>query len=510
MSWNSASASITPDMAQNQITQPARTSGAYSPPCNSAKEDPNLLLGRIAIHYKVLSRDRVKNALKAWQAVADHQEFGDFLITENYLTAMTLSKLLQAQDVYLQLRRGSQATVTKSLKFRPALTPEPSSKPAGFVPATVKPAVTPEIAAETQIQTKQPDLLQYGPGVTLCNLLQQAIELNASDLHVHSGACLRIRLNGEIRDATPAVLTAQECESLISSVLNKSQRKCLEEEFQVDFAYEIPGIGRFRANAYQQRRGIDAVFRTIKPVPPTLTELGLPEDLQQYTKLHQGLVLFTGPAGCGKSSTMAAMVNLINESRTDHILTIEDPVEYVHTSKSCSINQREAGLHTESFAKALRAALREDPDVIVIGELRDLETISLALTAAETGHLVMGTLHTSNAIRTVNRLLGVFPPDQQGQIRMMLSESLKTVISQRLVQRADGRGRIAALEIMINNQATGNLIRENRTFQIKSIMQTGGAQGQLLLDASLADLLKNRVITKEEAIRHADEPDKFK
>ena len=283
----------------------------------------------------------------------------------------------------------------------------------------------------------------------------------------------------------------------------------MAEKFQIDFAYEIPGIGRFRANAYQQRRGTDAVFRIIKPKPPTLAELGLSNDLESFTKFHQGLVLFTGPAGCGKSSTMAAMINIINEQRAEHILTVEDPIEYVFGSGLSSINQREAGVHTESFAKALRAALREDPDVIVIGELRDLETISLALTAAETGHLVFATLHTANAMSTVNRLLVVFPPGQQAQVRMMLSESLKVVISQRLAFRADGSGRAVALEVMVNNMAIGNLIRENRTFQIKSAMQSGKAQGQLLLDASLAKLLKDNVITREEAIRHANEPESF-
>ncbi len=512
------STSVTSGEALNQETRPTKIRGV-DPASNQRDNDLNLLLGRIVIHYKVLSRDKVKNALSTWQAVAGQQDFGDFLVAENYLDATTLSKLIHARDSYLQQQPEPQAPVTRASESRLTVAPgapvmngqehEPASKPVKVVPPVIKHVATQETAAEQPDQPKEPDLLTYGPDVTLWNLLQQAIELNASDLHVHSGATLRVRLDGKIRDATSAVLTPQECERLIESVLSKQQRKCLKENFQIDFAYEIPGVGRFRANAYRQRRGVDAVFRTIKPKPPTLAELGLPKDLQRYTEMHQGLVLFTGPAGCGKSSTLAAMVNLINESRTDHILTIEDPVEYVHPSKSCSVNQREAGIHTDSFSKALRAALREDPDVIVIGELRDLETISLALTAAETGHLVMGTLHTSNAIRTVNRLLGVFPPDQQAQIRMMLSESLKVVISQRLIHRADGRGRVAALEVMINNQAIGNLIRENRTFQIKSIMQTGGAQGQQLLDASLAKLLKNNVITKEEAIRHAEEPDNF-
>ncbi|MGB5661612.1 type IV pilus twitching motility protein PilT, partial [Eudoraea sp.] len=342
------------------------------------------------------------------------------------------------------------------------------------------------------------------------NLLQQAIEQNASDLHVHSGAMLRLRVGGKFCDATPDVLSSGECEKLIMEILSESQLKQLKEKFQIDFAYEIQGVGRFRANIYKQQRGYDAVFRAIKPSPPTFAELGLPKEFEQYTEFHQGLLLFTGPAGCGKSSTMAAMANLINKRRADHILTIEDPIEYVHNSDSCNVTQREVGAQTESFPKALRAALREDPDVIVIGELRDLETISLAITAAETGHLVMATLHTSNAIRTINRLLGVFPPDQICQIRRMLSESLKVVFCQRLVQRADDRGQVAAFEVMINNNAVANLIRENRTFQITSILQTGRAQGQRLLDASLTQLMKDKVITKKEAIRHAEQPESFK
>lgn len=352
--------------------------------------------------------------------------------------------------------------------------------------------------------------LNYGPDVTIQNLLQQAIERNASDLHVHSGAVLRIRVGGKFCDATTAVLSSQECERLITGMLSEVHLEQLKEKFQVDFAYEIPGIGRFRANIYKQQRGYDAVFRAIKPKPPTLEDLGLPKEFEKYTEFHQGLMLFTGPAGCGKSSTMAAMADLINKRRSDHILTIEDPIEYVHESDSCNVTQREVGAQTASFPTALRAALREDPDVIVIGELRDLETISLAITAAETGHLVMATLHTSNAIRTINRLLGVFPPDQICQIRRMLSESLKVVISQRLVERADSRGQVAALEVMVNNNAVANLIRENRTYQIKSILQTGRAQGQRLLDASLTQLMKDKIITKKEAIKHAEEPENFK
>lgn len=334
------------------------------------------------------------------------------------------------------------------------------------------------------------------------------MRLGASDLHVHSQAPLRLRLHGELRDAGPE-LDAAQARDLILGILDEGQRALLEERQQLDFSYAIEGVGRFRSNAYEQQRGLDAVFRTIPFEPPTLADLGLPEDLERVIDFHQGIVLFTGPAGCGKSSTMAAMVRKINEDRPDHILTVEDPIEYVHTSQRCVVNQREVGPHTESFARALRAALREDPDIIAIGELRDLETISLALTAAETGHLVLGTLHTSSAIRTINRLLGVFPPDQQNQIRTMVSESLRAVVSQRLVPKTDGSGRVAALEVLMNTRAVGNLIREQKTFQIQSQMQTGGARGMRLLDNSLQELVQTGVIAREVAHANAEDRKRF-
>ncbi|MCW8926054.1 MAG: type IV pilus twitching motility protein PilT [Xanthomonadales bacterium] len=516
-------------LASNQLSSAVKAA-PHEPVAK--QEDPGILLGRIAVYAGVLSVDKVKNALTAWQAEPGGQDFGSFLVAENYLGQETLAKLVNTRDKYLQQQGAvngdaeikpvkppvadTEAAVTTQPAREPGPPPGNVAKPQSPTPADnpvqdVKPdfrTMTPE--KKEHDEEVQPDRLHYGPGVTLQDLLQQTMELNASDLHVHSGASLRVRLNGDICDGTSTVLEPEECETLIKDILNEQQLKRLEEEHQVDFAYDIPGVGRFRANAYKQRRGIDAVFRTIKPKPPTLAELGLPEDLERFTDYHQGLMLFTGPASCGKTSTMAAMVDLINKRRSDHILTIEDPIEFVHTSATCNVTQREAGLHTDSYLKALRAALREDPDIIVIGELRDLETISLALTAAETGHLVMGTLHTSNAIRTVNRLLSVFPIDQQAQIRIMMSETLKVVISQRLANRADGKGRVAALEVLINNSAVGNLIRESRTHQIKSFMQTGAAQGQRLLDSSLAKLLKARVITMREAMKHADEPDYFK
>jgi twitching motility protein PilT len=402
----------------------------------------------------------------------------------------------------------TEKAVAPGLSSRPAqsseplriIDPEPAPRPSSFT----------ERRPVTEVSKSKSGLLDYASDTSLKDLLQQAMERGASDLHVHSGAVLRIRVAGNFVDATADILDSQVCKGLITGILSETQIKRLHDKLQIDFAYEIPGVGRFRANVYKQQRGLDAVFRTIKPAPPTLAELGLPREFEKFTEFHQGLMLFTGPAGCGKSSTMAAMVDLINTRRPDHILTIEDPIEYVHASKSCNVTQREVGAQTVSFPTALRAALREDPDVIVIGELRDLETISLAITAAETGHLVMATLHTSNAIRTINRLLSVFPPDQMCQVSRMLSESLKVVISQRLVQRADNSGQVAALEVMVNNNAVANLIRENRTHQIKSILQTGRAKGQRLLDASLSQLMKERVITSKEALRHAEEPEGLK
>jgi twitching motility protein PilT len=292
---------------------------------------------------------------------------------------------------------------------------------------------------------------------------------------------------------------------MVAAALTPEQRQILGRQGELDFCFDLPGVGRFRANAYRQQRGLDAVFRTIPDKPPTLEELGLPEDLKKYTDYHQGMVLITGPAGCGKSATLAALLNHINENRNDHILTVEDPIEIIHSSKKCLVNQRHAGHHTSSFARGLRSALREDPDIIVIGELRDLETISLAMTAAETGHFVLATLHTSNAVRTVNRMIGAFPSNEQDQVRAMLSESLRAVLSQRLVPTADGQRRVPALELLVINRAIGNLIRDEKTVQIRSSMQTGKAHGMYLLEQSLNDFVAAGTITREIALELAEE-----
>jgi twitching motility protein PilT len=332
------------------------------------------------------------------------------------------------------------------------------------------------------------------------------VESGASDIHVHSGAPLKLRMHQQLYDHGSQALTQKEAEALVLGCLDPEERALFEERGELDFCYELRGVGRFRANVYRQLRGTDAALRFIPLQPPSLDDLGLPSTLARFTSYHQGMVLLTGPTSCGKSSTMAALVNLINEERAEHILTIEDPIEYLHNSNRCLVNQRSVQRHTESFARALRAALREDPDVIVIGELRDRETISLAMSAAETGHFVLATLHTDNAVRTINRMIGAFPPDQQDQVRTMLSESLKAVISQRLVPRLDESGLAPALEIMVVNRAVGNLIREQKTVQIRSILQTGSVHGMCLLDNSLAEMVAAGTISREQAHQICEDP----
>jgi twitching motility protein PilT len=333
--------------------------------------------------------------------------------------------------------------------------------------------------------------------------------MRASDVHIHSGAPMQVRVGGVLKELKMGQFTSDEVQALIREGLDPEQARQLDENLDLDAALVMPGLGRFRCSFYKQQRGFDAVFRPIPPDPPTLGQLGLPASLSKLADFHQGLVLFTGPAGSGKSSTLAAIVEMLNSSRKDHIITVEDPIEYVFSKKSCVVNQRQAGKHTRSFANALRAALREDPDIIVIGELRDLETIQLAITAAETGHLVLGTLHTNNAIRTINRVLDVFPPKQQSQIRAMVSESLRAIVSQRLIPTADGARRLPAIEVLYVKPAISNLIREEKTFQIRSVMQTGKSEGMTLLDDSILDLVKTGQVTKEVARRFAEDPKRF-
>ncbi|MBI5938711.1 MAG: type IV pilus twitching motility protein PilT [Betaproteobacteria bacterium] len=337
----------------------------------------------------------------------------------------------------------------------------------------------------------------------ISDLLTFVVKNKASDLHLSAGLPPMIRVHGDIRRINLPAMDNNEVRAMIYDIMSDGQRKAYEEHLETDFSFELPGVARFRVNAFNQHRGAGAVFRTIPSKVLTLEELSAPEIFKDISNQPRGIVLVTGPTGSGKSTTLAGMVDYINDNMFGHILTIEDPIEFVHQSKKCLINQREVGPHTLGFDEALRSALREDPDVILVGEMRDLETIRLALTAAETGHLVFGTLHTSSAAKTVDRIVDVFPAAEKDMVRAMLSESLKAVISQSLLKKKDGSGRVAAHEIMIGTPAIRNLIRENKIAQMYSSIQTGQAVGMQTLDQCLSDLVKRNLVAAEEARPYA-------
>jgi twitching motility protein PilT len=462
-----------------------------------ASGQEELLFGRLALHYKLITAGQLEEVHGLHALAGGRRQLPEMLIEMGYLTQHQVDQLLVVQRDYLQKRRARTAAAT------PAAADAPVAGDATV--ATVAPAAA--AAAPAEVDPAAPPSPDGASGQRrLDALLALAVERGASDIHIHSGAPVGVRLVGRLEDLDAQPVTPAAAARMIEEALDDDQRGRLARNGQVDFAYTLPGRARFRANAYRQQRGVDAVFRSIPSQPPTLLSLGLPESLARLADFHQGMVLITGPSGCGKSATMAALISIINQTRADHIVTVEDPIEYIHPSRKGIVNQRQVGPHTASFGRALRAALREDPDVVAIGELRDLETISLAVTAAETGHLVLGTLHTNSAVRTINRMLGVFPPNLQSQMRTMISESLRAVVSQRLLARADGCGRVAALEVLILTKAGANLIRENKTFQIRSILQTGAAHGMVQLDASLAELVRSGVVTREEALLQAEDP----
>ncbi|PXX94800.1 type IV pilus twitching motility protein PilT [Halomonas sp. LBP4] len=332
----------------------------------------------------------------------------------------------------------------------------------------------------------------------ITELLAFSAKQNASDLHLSAGLPPMIRVDGDIRRLNVPAMEDREVRKLIYDIMADRQRRDYEEFFETDFSFEVPGVSRFRVNVFNQARGAGAVFRTIPSEVLTLDDLGMGDVFRRLAMLPRGLVLVTGPTGSGKSTTLAAMIDYINDNRYEHILTIEDPVEFVHRSKRCLVNQREVHRDTHGFAPALRSALREDPDIILVGEMRDLETIRLALTAAETGHLVFGTLHTTSAAKTIDRIIDVFPGDEKSMVRSMLSESLQAVVSQALVKRQGG-GRVAAHEILIATAAVRNLIREDKVAQIYSAIQTGGNLGMQTLDASLSRLVADNVVARDEA-----------
>lgn len=342
------------------------------------------------------------------------------------------------------------------------------------------------------------------------NLLKSAVQARASDVHIPTGSPFIFRQFGKLRKIKSPEVTPELAKNLVYEILDQKQRKLLEQNLQIDFSYEIKGLARFRGNAILQRKGIDATFRVIPLKIPSLDDLGLPPVVRKFCDFHQGLILVTGATGQGKSTTLAAMIDLINSTRPVHILCIEDPIEFVHPIKMGIVNQRQLGMHTRSFANALRSALREDPDVIMVGELRDLESISLAVTAAETGHLVLGTLSTSSGPKTVDRLIDSFPADEQNQIRTMLAEGLRAVVTQRLIPDAGGKGLVMAAEVMIGTVPLANLIRTEKTFQLPSLMQTGRAQGMQSMDDAIRQLLNAKKITFETAVEYAENKKAFR
>ena len=345
--------------------------------------------------------------------------------------------------------------------------------------------------------------------MSISDLLAFSVKNNASDLHLSAGLPPMIRVHGDVRKINLPAMDHNEVHAMVYGIMNDVQRKVYEETLECDFSFEIDNLARFRVNAFNHNRGSGAVFRTIPSKVLSLDDLNCPPIFKEIAQNPRGLVLVTGPTGSGKSTTLAAMVDYVNENTLGHILTIEDPIEFVHASKKCLINQREVGQHTLSFSNALRAALREDPDVILVGEMRDLETIRLALTAAETGHLVFGTVHTSSAAKTIDRIVDVFPATEKDMVRSMLSESLRAVISQTLCKTKDEAGRIAAHEIMIGTPAIRNLIRENKVAQMYSSIQTGQNAGMQTLDQCLQELVRRDLISIAEARQKAVNKEAF-
>jgi len=393
------------------------------------------------------------------------------------------------------LRNGSEIAVN--------IVPDPNAKPAAAATPAAAPAAAPAAppaAAAPAVQEPRID-----PGApAIDRLFHLMVAAKASDLHLSSGMAPLVRKDGKIQPLEPNAkpITHEEMVVLLEPIMPETNRNEFAKRNDTDFAYEIRGLARFRANVFQDRKGRGAVFRVIPAKILSAEDLGLSDAILKLCRLNKGLVLVTGPTGSGKSTTLCAMIDYINKTRDDHIITIEDPIEFVHENKRCLINQREVGTHTAGFKEALRAAMREDPDIMLVGELRDLETVAIAIETAETGHLVFGTLHTTTAASTVDRVIDQFPTEQQAQIRIMLSESLKGVIAQNLCRKIGG-GRVAALEVLLVNSAIGNLIREAKTFQIPSMMQVGRASGMVALNDALMDLVNKKLVEPDEAYAKA-------
>jgi twitching motility protein PilT len=480
------------------------------------------LYGRLAVHRRFITMGQLTRAV-AEQTVKGGS-IRSILLELGFIDAAASAQLDAATEEILRRRvaeeeaRFDEPSVVVQIPV-----PTPVRAPVPEIPDEVEAVVTDRFASRSfQVSidfTEEDEPVEAPPAKSplevdaekrahdwLIEVLKGAAQQGASDIHVHAGEPVRMRRFGRLWPVTEQALPPTLTELALRSLLDESHVARFERDGHVDGALSLPGVGRFRFNVYRQLWGVDGVLRVVRNRPPTLQSLNLPASLARLTAFQQGIVLVTGPASSGKTSTLAALVHMINEERAEHVVCIEDPIEVVHTSIRCVVNQRQAGRDTKSFSRALRAALREDPDVIVIGELRDRETAQLALTAAETGHLVIATLHTHSAVRTINRIIGEFPPAQQPNIRAMLSESLRAVVSQRLLPRKDGLGVVPAVEVLMATPAVANLIRESRVHQVRSTMQTGAALGMQTLDVSLQALVMAGVVDIEDARRVAEDP----
>lgn len=446
----------------------------------------DVLFGKIAIRNRMVDAAKIHQCLTSIERQGKDQALGTFLrdkglISRNQFTAI---------EAHIKKVGGNSSPGA------------PAAKPASV--ATVAPSTK-------ALRARDVARLDYSKlaGQPLDAYLQEARNMGASDLHFQVGAAPFVRLHGEIVYLRHPVLTARDTEPRILEILDEVGRDVFERTNDHDLCY-VADHGRYRANVLRQRKGVDGVFRIIPEHIPTLEELHLPKIIQEFTKYRQGIVLLTGPAGCGKTSTMTALIDIINQTHRDHIVTVEDPIEFVIPSKNCNVNQRQVHRDTENYFTALRSAMRSDPDYICVGEMRDLETVSMAITAAETGHLVLATLHTTNSMRSVDRIIDIFPAKEQEQIRAMVSESLRGVVSQKLVPRLDGLGREPALEILFCTPAVANLIREKKTFQLPSVLQTGSKQGMIPMDDSIGELLRKKLITREMAHYFAENKSRFR
>ncbi|HEY3112156.1 MAG TPA: type IV pilus twitching motility protein PilT [Gemmatimonadaceae bacterium] len=411
-------------------------------------------------------------------------------LTQNGKIAARIQPKTVAPNAGKPNAASGQAAAPKAAT-QPAAAPAAAQQPAPRVEAPRNETPAPTVVGVSNTGNRTLDKME--------NLLRTLVANRASDLHLRAGSPPMLRASGEIAPIpNESVLTSGEIDAMLQAVMLEQNRSEFKEINDTDFAHEIAGVARFRGNALRDRKGTGAVFRAIPAAVVTVEEMGISQEVQRLCHLTKGLVLVTGPTGCGKSTTLCALIDLINRTRTDHVITIEDPIEFVHESKKCLITQRHVGVHTSSFKHALRAALREDPDIVLVGELRDLETVSMAIETAETGHLVFGTVHTSTAVSTVDRVIDQFPPDRQAQIRVMLSESLKGVISQVLCKKIGG-GRVAAREIMLSTPSVSNLIREGKTFQLPSVLQTSRRLGMVTMNDALIELVDSKQVEPQEA-----------